>query len=376
MIRVNRTGEKIVAFSIILSILCSTFVPSLPIIGAEVDQSKWITSGIYQYEILDANKKTAALCRINSSKPNIEIPEIIDGYTIVCLGSYDGKERIDVMGENFLTVNSIIIPKTVKVIGSFAFNQCENIESIVFSETENVHIKRWAFYECNNLTNIALRGSVVQNYCFFLKKRLDRLELNNVLTDYIETYESNFFPAAKTIILKGDMLYRLKEFTYNSSFATKIFINDSVSLDVRNYDCYLTKSVVYVNGRSVNFIGNIKSLENLYTIPSAKVISSAKKAHVTYHVKSTGSMKKVTRKKKGKKYQYSWKPVKTTIKTYKYKGKKKGWKCTKKKATTQYYVYAKKNILDDYQLIQTTKKKKITTYYNYVNVKHVKIWLE
>ena len=372
----KKMGKRVAVFFVMLSVLCSTLVPSMPIIGAEVDQSKWITSGIYQYEVLDADKKTITIWRINSSEPNIEIPKMIDGYNVVCLGGiYENGECVRVMGVNSAYLKSLKIPDTVKEIGPCAFEGCSNLEKIDFSKKAYFNIELAAFEDCSKIKKIDLFSCGLNGRIF--NSKMKRVEFNDVIVRCGggDGPDGNFGPT-DTIVLNGDSECTLCNFR-GRNYIKAVYVNDTSYLYFCTDEGVLTTiKKLYVNGVLAELAGSAEQVENLYTVPSAKAISSAKKAHVTYHVKTTGSMKKVTRKKKGKKYQYSWKPVKTTIKTYKYRGKKKGWKCTKKKAATQYYVYAKKNRLDDYQLIQTTKKKQITTSYKYVKVKPVKIWLD
>ena len=378
----QKIQKRFMSLIVLLAVLCTTIMTVLPIqadadIDAYIDKSKWITSGIYQYEILNTDMKTATLWRINSSQPNIEIPKTIDGYTIISLGgATDEWNALSVMDKNSSTVKSLKIPDTVKNIGPCAFMDCSNLERVVFPKAGPIRLCGSAFKHCKKLKNITLYNANVGEGCFVMGTTLKRLELNNVTTYYSDENDRDFFSKAKKIILSGNTTYSLNEFRSDNQ-VDSIYANDSVKIYFAVGDGgFDTIRKLYVNSTAVKFIDSPEFVENLYTIPSAKAIKAARKAHVTYHVKSTGSMKKVTRKKKGKKYRYSWKPVKTTIKTYKYKGKRKGWKCTKKKAATQYNVYAKKKRLDNFQLIKTTKKKQLTTSYKYVKVKPVKIWLE
>lgn len=355
---------------VLLSTLCTIFTPALSI-QAEIDQSKWITSGIYQYEVLDEDMKTAILWQINSSEPDIEIPKIIDGYTVISLGGINDWDYHNVMGENLLTLKSLTIPATVRNIGPYAFEGCKNLEKVDFPKDGKLNIMWGAFEDCSKLVNVTLYSAKLGGCAFLSKKK--RIELTNVVDEghkYDASLTANF-QTPDILVLNGSGTYDISDFV-GKQYIKEVYLNDETRFTFGNY---ITVKKLFVNGKSSSLGGEIRA-NNIYTIPSAKVIKAAKKAYVTYHVKSTGSMKKVARKAKGKKYRYSWKPVKTTIKTYKYKGKKKGWKCTKKKAATQYYVYAKKSRLDDYQLIKTTKKKQITTSYKYVKVKPVKIWLE
>ena len=362
--------KRIKSFIVLLTVLCSVFMPALPI-QAEIDQSKWITSGIYQYEVLDKDMKTVTLWEINSSEPDIEIPKIIDGYNVISVGGNNDWDHHNVMGKNLLNLKSLTVPATVRNIGANAFEGCKNLEKVKFFKDGNLIIRGGAFEDCSKLVNVTLYSARLAGGCFHSPKK--RIELTNVVDESYWRLGSGYanFQTPDILVLNGNGTYDTSDFV-GKQYIKEVYLNDETRFTFGNY---ITVKKLFVNGKLSSLGGEIRA-NNIYTIPSAKVIKAAQKAHVTYHVKSTGSMKKVTRKAKGKKYRYSWKPVKTTIKTYKYKGKKKGWKCTKKKAATQYYVYAKKSRLDDYQLIKTTKKKQITTSYKYVKVKPVKIWLE
>lgn len=369
--------KRFILFVVFLAVACTAFVPVQSAQSAEIDQSGWITSGIYQYRIIDEEMKSAALLRINSSEPDIEIPKTIDGYTVISVGGASEEWNTGhVMGSNSLFIKSLKIPDTVRNIGRGAFAECSNLEKVDFPKTGHIKLCYVAFEGCKKLKNISLSNAEVEARCFVMGTTLNRLELNNVISRYMDESDAAFYSRAKKIVLSGNVTYSLREFR-SEHLVDSIYVNGSAKIyfDVGEGG-FDTIRKMYVNSTSVTFNDSPEFVENLYTIPSAKILKAVKKAHVTYHVKSTGPMKKVSRKEKGKKYSYSWKPVKTTIKTYKYRGKKKGWKCTKKKAPTQYYVYAKKSRLDKYQLIKTTKKRQITTGYKYVKVKPVKIWLE
>ena len=242
----KKTRKRVAAFLVMLSILCSMIVPTVPISGAEVDQSKWITSGIYQYEILDVDKKTITIWRINSSEPNIEIPKMIDGYTVVSLGGEDDMwDAPNVMGENSLSLKSLKIPDTVKNIGPCAFMNCSNLERVDFPKTAYIKLCRFAFCYCNKLKEITLYGANVGVFCFLIEKKLKRIELNDVNTYYFGDGAANHFTEANTIVLNGNTECWLSHF-HLDSHVNRIFLNDSATLNWG--DILTTVGRVYVNG--------------------------------------------------------------------------------------------------------------------------------
>jgi len=373
--------KKIIAILLILSLACVNVPNAFALTGIDGQKEKWITSGIYQYGVVDEEKKIAVLYHINSPEKDIVIPETIDGYTVKYLGliqdvfhyvlTSEDMYSYTIMGNNCSNIRSLRIPKTVTNIGDYAFYNCSNLETVIFPETDGIEIGDCAFSGSKKIKNLTLYSAKVGQNVF---EDVNRLELNGICDLYMredECYSS--FKKVKLLVLNNNADCGVDYFS--SLVVKKVYLNDTSKLTfINEYKNIVDK--LYVNTVDAEIIGKEKRINDIYTIPGAKAISVGKKDKVNYHIKSTGSMKKVTRKKTGKKYRYTWKKVKTTIKTHKYNWDKGKWKKTKKNVATQYQVYGKAKKSDTYQLIKTTKKRKITTKYKYVKVKPVKIWLE
>lgn len=373
--------KKIIAMLLFLSFTCVNVTNVSALIGLDGEKEKWITSGVYQYGIVSEEKKIAALYHIDSTEPHIVIPETIDGYTVKYLGliqdvfQYVHTEEelfsYTIMGKNYATMRSLKIPKTVTAIGDYAFSNCSNLETVIFPEKTRIEIGDLAFAGCSKIKNLTLYCGKVGQGTF---GDLNRLELNGQCDLYMNEDEcSSSFDKVKCLVLNNNAECGVDYFS--DLVIKKIYLNDMSQLSFVGENKN-TVDKLYVNTVDAEITGEEKRINDIYTIPGAKAISVAKKAKITYHIKSTGSMKKVTRKKSGKKYRYTWKKVKTTIKTHKYNWDKGKWKKTKKNIATQYQIYGKAKKSDTYQLMKTTKKRKFTTKYKYVKVKPVKIWLE
>lgn len=59
-------------------------------------------------------------------------------------------------------IKSIIIPKSVKTIGSEAFMKCNNLKEVEFVGQELTHIGKYAFAMCKQMSHISIPGSVLQ----------------------------------------------------------------------------------------------------------------------------------------------------------------------------------------------------------------------
>ena len=110
------------------------------------------------YNIVSDTAKTCEMdgCLLVYPYYDIEIPETV---------TYNGKQY-DVIGiaeRAFHTVTagdlkSIIIPKTIKYIGDFAFYGCYRLKKAVISGT----IGHGAFYDCTSLHDVTLTETVTE----------------------------------------------------------------------------------------------------------------------------------------------------------------------------------------------------------------------
>lgn len=116
-----------------------------------ISQYKRITSGNYEYAVLDEANKTATVLKIKPTK-EVVIPKIIDGYSIVqigiCWNEYDYyfneeneyhftdseyaefKNSRHVFSTDSKSVEKITIPEGVKKIGEFAFANTPNLKQL------------------------------------------------------------------------------------------------------------------------------------------------------------------------------------------------------------------------------------------------------
>ena len=100
---------------------------------------------LYTYTLDDY--KNATITEYNGNARSLSVPQTIDGYTIVGIGSSAFKGNTNLRFLHF--------PDTLTSIGYSAFRDCINLGTIDFPESL-IEINGYAFYGCNGLTDIKL----------------------------------------------------------------------------------------------------------------------------------------------------------------------------------------------------------------------------
>lgn len=91
--------------------------------------------------------------RDNNPYVDIVIPKTYEGKPVVGIGKH-------AFGA-YSRVRTVIVPDSVTVIESQAFNYCDYLESVVFSNSSNLEIiKDYAFYNCKIIESISIPASV------------------------------------------------------------------------------------------------------------------------------------------------------------------------------------------------------------------------
>ncbi|MCH5314398.1 MAG: S8 family serine peptidase [Eubacterium sp.] len=107
---------------------------------------------------------TLSRCQLINEKV-IKVPEIIDGYEVQKIDDYC------FLGNQ--TVETIILPETVKEIGYYSFANCPNLKTVIAPGVENC--ERYAFYLCDNLVNVEMPNLTQANTGMF--KNCTNLEI-------------------------------------------------------------------------------------------------------------------------------------------------------------------------------------------------------
>lgn len=100
-------------------------------------------------------------CNIRGEK-KIVIPETIDGATVVEIGDeafFDKDAWLNDRPSVFAEMETITLPKTLKVIGRYAFRCCTSLKKLEVPEGVNVIMVR-AFNDCTSLESVSLPESL------------------------------------------------------------------------------------------------------------------------------------------------------------------------------------------------------------------------
>lgn len=347
----------------------------------DTSTEKIITSGNYQYVILNEAEKTIALRKISNYGETVEIPEQIDGYTVKVLGYYlsgysyqTAYLHLSVFHDyasntwaESSTIKKLVIPESVKYIG---YNACANLFAMTeLVLPEYVNIDYGAFMGASSLTRLELKNVSWIGYDAFTDVNLDEL---NFIGSWEGGDELSIKGKIKKIIASPGNSPTVFS-TNGMSNPDDLYINKGISklsisegiASKNNVYIYDKKTEVSLDHSYINE-SEIDICKRIITCKGAKAVKFAKKNKVNYTTVSEPKEIKAAVKKDKKGYTYSWKKsyVKRTDYTINKKGK---WKIKNSKKKASYDIYVKK--AGKYQLVMTTKKTK----YNIKTKKKVKI---
>ena len=176
--------KKIVSIIMLTALLFTSITNGTT--SKAISQYKRITSGNYEYAVLDEANKTATVLKIKPTK-EVVIPKIIDGYSIVqigiCWNEYDYyfneeneyhftdseyaefKNSRHVFSTDSKSVEKITIPEGVKKIGEFAFANTPNLKQLNLPKSLK-YIYAENFLHAAKLTKIVFKDSICVRNAF------------------------------------------------------------------------------------------------------------------------------------------------------------------------------------------------------------------
>lgn len=172
----------------------------------------WYTSGGNIY-IGSSNSATSAPQSHGSITGTIHIPTSIDGNRVIGIGPY----AFYGLGN----VKKVTIPRSVTIIGNYAFSECRSLTSVDFCEGLET-IGDYSFYNCTSLSKVITPSSLrhINKYAFSGCSGMTTLYFKNGLQDIGARAFSNctgltklFIPISVTSIEK-DALMGIKTIKY------------------------------------------------------------------------------------------------------------------------------------------------------------------
>lgn len=206
----------------------------------------------WSYELDSSNNIVNLKCtNISSVSGALEIPETIDGYTVVTIGNtangYSDGAFQDCSGLTGITIpntvttigykafynctglKTLTIPDSVTSLGEYAFYGCTGITQITFSNNLS-SIGSYAFQNCTGLKSITLPSSLTTIGSRAFSKCTGLSEI--VIPDSVTTVGDYAFygcTGLKSVTLSNSMTKIGKSTFYNCSGITSIIIPESVT---------------------------------------------------------------------------------------------------------------------------------------------------
>lgn len=368
---------------------------------------EWMKTGHYYYELIDRLHNYITIRKIEPGavqNGRLAIPEWIDNYRVLGVGMLERPpvsfEWPDVcVMDNMETVEEIVLPERVEIIGEGAFYGCTNLKKISMPKSL-VKVGSASLYGCTELKNIEFpEGVYVEKGAFNGKGdsfcNPQKVVLYSDCVIELGLHSKFRFPKTEQTelyILRHEKDIFHLEFIpgyIDKAYVDKKLSEFRITVPVDEYDKVMDYCVtnLIMNGKNTKFtfVGGLEDLmemcpvKKLYTVKGAKSIKEAKRFRIPCYWKTVGKAQKVKAKKKNKLYKASWKKIKTTINKYEcfdfnLDPKKDKWITKQRPAETLYKVYGKKKKNGNYKLIQTTKKRSITSKYPYIKAVAVKEW--
>ncbi|MDE6150135.1 MAG: leucine-rich repeat domain-containing protein [Ruminococcus sp.] len=130
------------------------------------------TMGDYTYKVLDDG--TVSITKYTGTDETVEIPSVIDGKSVSCLGPFsfkscksiknitipDSVNFIDYFAfEQCTGLTEIVIPDSVTKMSDNVFNRCTSLETVTLSKNLT-YIKDQTFQFCKNLKNVVIHENI------------------------------------------------------------------------------------------------------------------------------------------------------------------------------------------------------------------------
>lgn len=268
--------------------------------NVKANDTSVIRSGDYEYQILSVENKTAALRKVYNYGTEVVMPDSIDGYRIVIIGTNQTPiiEKDNVVSTDFEkaaifaasdnTVKRLVIPEGVLQIADIAFNEMNALEELSLPRTlqsiggnnfqNSTLLKEIDFPAGISVLNGSFRGAV-----------FDRMILNGNFGGYDDDF-GDMAGDAKQVIINDDNAH----VTFGTTHIDKFVIGKKVK-NIKLGPCNCENIVL----RNPKTILDVFSSDECDIDKLSAVIA-----------------KDIKCKKRSDKYIYSWKPIKIKGKKY------------------------------------------------------------
>lgn len=195
----------------------------------------------YNYTTVGGNVKIVGLTPMGKLQSELIIPRTINNNAVTSIGyANDNTGALSLSVFRSETLQRVVIPDSVELIGSFAFYGATALKEVVFEGNSLLSLGTGAFANCTSLTEIDLPNSVtsIGKYCFAGMAITDS-DSNNIVFNNEGSW-STLNKWAKTA-----MDFAAINFTQNSALAT---ISNYAFFNLQNFSSItLPKNLSQVN---------------------------------------------------------------------------------------------------------------------------------
>ena len=172
--------KRILSFLIVICLLCSLFPNAALAVEEQYTYEIPGTNIVLTYTV-NANGNVVIQGCNHEAEGLLNIPKKIDGHLVTQINRiYDANFSFS---PNCMYINKIIIPDTVTLIGSCAFENCTSLSEIEIPSSVT-SIGHEAFCGCESLTKISIPDSVttIEDYTFSSCSSLEEIVIPNSIT--------------------------------------------------------------------------------------------------------------------------------------------------------------------------------------------------
>lgn len=157
--------------------LCGVCLAVLVVLGMgmRTDAALLDASGIYEYE--ENSDGTVSITGYKGTAEMVTVPSEIDGKAVSSIRGFDGHEEIKhvIISEGIVNLEYVnftsgvfegcknlkivSLPRTMRVIGAYAFYRCDMLENIILPDNL-CSIGEYAFFGCSLLKKVIIPDSV------------------------------------------------------------------------------------------------------------------------------------------------------------------------------------------------------------------------